>query len=219
MSRCLIVLADDHVMVRQGIRTIIEENPDMEVVAEASDGSELLEVLRNITAHLAILDITMPTISGIEAMKRIKAIYPQLKVLILTMHKGKELLEEAFAAGANGYLLKEDAPRELLNAIRTIQQGEVYVSPLIVPHLKDFYVQRHQNVNRPDLLTARETEVLKLISEGKSSKEIAAILFLSIRTVDNHRANIMRKLNMNKNTDLFKYALSKGYIDLKISPL
>jgi len=219
MSRCLIVLADDHVMVRQGIRKIIEENPNLEVVAEASDGPELLEVLRNITAHLAILDITMPTISGIEATKRIKAIYPQLKVLILTMHKGKELLEESFAAGANGYLLKEDAPRELLNAIRTIRQGEVYMSPLIVPHLKEFYVQRHQKVNRPDLLTARETEVLKLVSEGKSSKEIAAILFLSIRTVENHRANIMKKLNISKNTDLVKYAISKGYIDLNISPL
>jgi DNA-binding NarL/FixJ family response regulator len=212
MGRCLIVLADDHVMVRQGIRKIIEENPDMEVVAEASDGSELFEVLRNVTAHLAILDITMPTISGIEATKRIKAIYPQLKVLILTMHKGKELLEHAFSAGANGYLLKEDAPRELLNAIRTIQQGEIYMSPLILPYLKEFYVQRHQKINGPDLLTARETEVLKLVAEGKSSKEIAVILCLSIRTVDNHRSNIMKKLNITKNTDLVRYAISMGYI-------
>jgi DNA-binding NarL/FixJ family response regulator len=212
MSPCRIVLADDHVLVRQGIRKLIEESPDLQVVGEASDGSELLELLRNVKADLAILDITMPNISGIEATQRVKAIYPGLKVLILTMHKGRELLEHAIAAGANGYLLKEDAPRELLNAIKTIQQGEVYISPLIVPYLKDFYVQRHRKVNQPDLLTARETEVLKLVAEGKSSKEIAAMLCLSIRTVDNHRSNIMRKLNITKNTDLVKYALSMGYI-------
>ncbi len=212
MSPYRIVLADDHVLVRQGIRKLIEESPDLQVVGEASDGSELLELLRNVKADLAILDITMPNISGIEATQRVKAIYPGLKVLILTMHKGRELLEHAIAAGANGYLLKEDAPRELLNAIKTIQQGEVYISPLIVPYLKEFYVQRHRKVNQPDLLTARETEVLKLVAEGKSSKEIAAILCLSIRTVDNHRSNIMRKLNITKNTDLVKYALSMGYI-------
>jgi DNA-binding NarL/FixJ family response regulator len=212
MSPCRIVLADDHVLVRQGIRKLIEESPDLQVVGEASDGSELLELLRNVKADLAILDITMPNISGIEATQRVKAIYPGLKVLILTMHKGRELLEHAIAAGANGYLLKEDAPRELLNAIITIQQGEVYMSPLIVPYLKEFYVQRHRKVNQPDLLTARETEVLKLVAEGKSSKEIAAMLCLSIRTVDNHRSNIMRKLNITKNTDLVRYALSMGYI-------
>ena len=212
MSPCRIVLADDHVLVRQGIRKLIEESPDLQVVGEASDGSELLELLRNVKADLAILDITMPNISGIEATQRVKDIYPGLKVLILTMHKGRELLEHAIAAGANGYLLKEDAPRELLNAIKTIQQGEVYISPLIVPYLKEFYVRRHRKVNQPDLLTARETEVLKLVAEAKSSKEIAAMLCLSIRTVDNHRSNIMRKLNITKNTDLVRYAISMGYI-------
>lgn len=207
-----IVLADDHVLVRQGIRKLIEENADLQVVGEASDGSELFELLRSVKADLAILDITMPIVSGIEATQRVKAVHPELKVLILTMHKGKELLEHAFTVGANGYLLKEDAPRELLNAIRTIQQGEVYMSPLMVPHLKEFYVQRHRKADHPPVLTARETEVLKLVAEGKSSKEIAAILHLSIRTIDNHRSNIMRKLNITKNTDLVRYALSMGYI-------
>src|SRR5512139_3229485 len=176
MSPYRIVLADDHVLVRQGIRKLIEETPDLQVVGEASDGSELFELLRNVKADLAILDITMPNISGIEATQRVKAIYPGLKVLILTMHKGRELLEHAIDAGADGYLLKEDAPKELLNAIRTIQQGEVYISPLILPYLKEFYVQRHRKLNQPDLLTARETEVLKLVAEGKSSKEIAVVL-------------------------------------------
>jgi len=213
MSRYLIILADDHVMVRQGIRKIVEENPDLEVVAEASDGLELFEILRNASVHLIIADITMPNISGIEATKRIKAFYPKVKVLILTMHKGKELLEHAIAAGADGYLLKEDAPKELMNAIATIRRGEIYMSPLIVPYIKELYLQNHRPAARSDILSARETEILKLIAEGKSSKEIAAILYLSIRTVDNHRTNIMKKLNVNKNIDLVRYALSMGYID------
>jgi DNA-binding NarL/FixJ family response regulator len=206
------VLADDHVLVRQGIGKLVEENPDLQVVGEASDGSELFEILRNVKTDLAILDITMPNISGIEATQRVKAIYPRLKVLILTMHKGKELLEHAFAAGADGYLLKEDAPYELLNAIRTIQKGEIYMSPLIVPHITEFYVQSHKKNGRSELLTARETEVLKLIAEGKTSKEISALLGLSIRTVDNHRGNILRKLNVSKSVDLVRHAMSMGYV-------
>lgn len=212
MSRYLIVLADDHVMVRRGIRKIIEEDPHLEVVGEAGDGSELIQILRNEKVHLAIVDITMPNISGIELTGRIKAMYPKLKVLILTMHKGKELLEYAIAAGADGYLLKEDAPTELLDAIRSIEQGQVYISPLIVPYLKESYVQRHRKGARSELLSGREAEVLKLIAEGKSGREIAAILHLSIRTVDNHRAKIMKKLHVTKSTDLVRHALSMGYV-------
>ncbi len=207
-----IVLADDHVMVRQGIRKLIEENPDLQVVAEASDGLELIEMLRKVNADLAIMDITMPNISGIEATRRIKAIYPNLKVLILTMHKGKELLEHAIAAGADGYLLKEDAPTELVDAIKVIEEGNVYLSPLLLPNLKDAFIQEHRKGIQSTLLSRRETEVLKLIAEGKSGKEIAAILHLSIRTVDNHRANIMKKLHVSKSTDLVRHALSMGYI-------
>jgi DNA-binding NarL/FixJ family response regulator len=200
-------------MVRQGIRRIVEENHELEVVAEASDGSELFDLLRNASVNLIIADITMPNISGIEATKRVKALYPEVKVLILTMHKGKELLEHAIAAGADGYLLKEDAPKELMNAIATIRQGEIYMSPLILPYITGFYLRSLRPAARSDMLSARETEILKLIAEGKSSKEIAAILHLSIRTVDNHRARIMKKLNVSKNIDLVRHALSMGYID------
>ena len=130
MSPCRIVLADDHVLVRQGIRKLIEESPDLQVVGEASDGSELFELLRNVKADLAILDITMPNISGIEATQRVKAIYPGLKVLILTMHKGRELLEHAIAAGANGYLLKEDAPQGTPECNKDhTAGGGIHVSP------------------------------------------------------------------------------------------
>jgi DNA-binding NarL/FixJ family response regulator len=212
MSRYLIVLADDHVMVRRGLRKILEEDPHLEVVGEAGNGAELIEILRNEEAHLAIVDITMPNISGIELTGRIKVMHPRLKVLILTMHKGKELLEHAIAAGADGYLLKEDAPTELLDAISTIEQGQVYLSPLIVRHLKETFVEEHRKGARSGLLSRREAEVLKLIAEGKSGKEIAAILHLSIRTVDNHRANIMRKLHVTKCTELVRYALSMGYV-------
>jgi len=213
MSTYSIALADDHVLVRQGIRRIIEENPDLVVVAAANDGMELFDILRNTTVHLIITDITMPNVSGIEATKRIKERYPKTKVLILTMHKGKELLEHAIAAGADGYLLKEDASKELMKAIEAIRQGEIYMSPLVIPYIKELYVQNHRPAARSDILSARETEILKLIAEGKSSKEIAGILCLSIRTVDNHRANIMKKLNIGKNTDLVRYAISVGYID------
>lgn len=212
MLRYLIVLADDHVLVRSGIRKIIEEDSHLQVVGEAGDGAELLELLRHKYVHLAIVDITMPSISGIQLTERIKAMYPELKVLILTMHKGKELLEHAFEAGADGYLLKEDAPAELLDAIRTIETGQVYLSPLMVPHLKEAFVRVHRQGARAAILSRRETEVLKLIAEGKSGKEIAAILHLSTRTVDNHRANIMKKLNASKSTDLVRYALAMGYI-------
>jgi len=132
--------------------------------------------------------------------------------LILTMHKGKELLEHAIAAGADGYILKEDAPAELIDAINIIERGQIYLSPLLVPHLKEAFVQERRKGERSTLLTGRETEVLKLIAEGKSGKEIAAILHLSVRTVDNHRASIMRKLHVNKSTDLVRHALSMGYV-------
>jgi len=154
----------------------------------------------------------MPNISGIELTARIKDLYPKTKVLILTMHKGKELLEHAIGAGADGYILKEDAPTELIDAIKIIEEGQVYLSPLIVPKLKEAYVQEHRKGERSTLLSRRETEILKLIAEGKSGKEIAEILHLSYRTVNNHRANIMAKLKVSKITDLVRHAFSMGYI-------
>ncbi len=211
-TRYRIVLADDHVLVRSGIRKLIEEEPHFEVVGEAGNGPELLEILRREKANLAITDITMPNISGIELTARIKANYPELKVLILTMHKGKELLEHAIAAGADGYILKEDAPTQLIYAIKLIGQGQVYLSSLIVPHIKEAFLQNHRKSERSMLLSRREAEVLKLIAEGKSGKEIADLLNMSVRTVDNHRTKIKRKLNIRKSTDLVRYAFSMGYI-------
>ena len=211
-----IVLADDHVLVRQGLRRIIEEKAELEVIGEANDGIELLALLGEVTPDLVILDIFMPKLRGIEAIHEIKKIDPDMKILILTMHRDKEYLYLALSAGAKGYLLKEDADKELFSAIEKIRQGRTYVSPYFSEHVIDDLVQVGRKDTKPifeiDPLTYREREVLKLIAEGKSSKEIANLLFISVFTVNNHRASIMEKLNLNKATDLVKYAIRKGYI-------
>ena len=206
-----IVLAEDHVLVREGIKKIIEAIPGLQVVGEVGDGPELLAWLQDLVVDMVILDITLPSLSGIEATREIKKLYPGVKVLILTMHKKKEYLNNAIAAGVDGYLLKEDAPKELLKAIDNIRQGLIYVSPLLSSDLASLYVQsRHRDDTEPAApLSPREIEIIKMIAEGKSSKEIAQILFLSFRTIQNHRTKIMKKLNLKKNTDLVKYAIRK----------
>lgn len=208
-----IILAEDHSLVREGIKKIIESFADLAVVGEAADGMQLLELMKGLAAHMVILDISMPHLPGIEATREIKKRYPEVKVLILTMHKKKEYLNDALLAGADGYLLKEDAPKELLNAIHKIRQGGVYVSPLLSDELVHLYVENRRKL--PDEpaagLSPREIEIIKLIAEGKSSKEIAQQLFLSFRTIQNHRAKIMKKLGLKKNTDLVRYAVNKGY--------
>jgi DNA-binding NarL/FixJ family response regulator len=213
MTMYKIVLAEDHVLVREGIKKIIEAFPGLNVVGEVGDGPELLRILKRLPVDMVILDISMPSLPGIEATREIKQAYPTVKVLILTMHKKKEYLHNAMAVGVDGYLLKEDAPKELLNAIEKIRQGQVYVSPLLASDLANLYVrgQRHAEAEAAETLSPREIEVIKMIAEGKSSKEIAEILFLSFRTIQNHRAKIMKKLNLKKNTDLVKYAIHKGY--------
>jgi DNA-binding NarL/FixJ family response regulator len=215
-----IVLAEDHILVREGIKKIIEAFADLEVVGEVSDGLQLLDFLKRLPVNMVILDISMPNLSGIEATKEIKRNFPQVKVLILTMHKKREYLNDALAAGADGYLLKEDAAKELLTAIQKIRQEAVYVSPLLSAELATLYAQTRRQM--PDLaveerLTPREIEIIKLIAEGKSSKEIGALLFLSFRTIQNHRTKIMRKLKLKKNIDLVKYAIQMGYTQASAS--
>jgi len=209
-----IVLAEDHVLVREGIKKIIHDVEGFRVVGEAADGLELLELLKKLPVDLVILDISMPGLPGLEAAREIKRHYPGVKVLILTMHKKPEYLKEALLAGVDGYLLKEDAARELIRAIESLRQEEVYVSPLLSGELASLYVQSgREAAARParSPLTRREIQIIKLIAEGKSSREIAEMLFLSFRTVQNHRTKIMRKLNLRKSTDLVKYAIHQGY--------
>jgi DNA-binding NarL/FixJ family response regulator len=165
---------------------------------------------------MIVLDISMPNLRGLEAIHEIKGVCPNVKVLILTMHKDRDYLYQAIAAGAKGYLLKEDAEKELFSAIEKVRQGRIYVSPKLSEELVDDLTKTHsgdrQPSFKPDSMTPREREVLKLIAEGKSGKEIADLLSISVRTVEHHRANLMAKLSLKKTADLVKYALQKGYV-------
>jgi DNA-binding NarL/FixJ family response regulator len=207
-----IVIADDHVLFRQGLKGILDGAADLEVVGEAGDGLELLSLLNlsKSTPDLVILDISMPNLRGIEVIPEIKVIHPKMKILIVTMHKDKEYLYQALAAGAEGYFLKKDADAELFVAIEKIRKGGIYVSPYLSELIGDW--EQIQQGFRKSILTNREREILKLIAEGRSNKEIGDLLSISVHTAERHRANIMRKLNLKKTADLVKYAIEKGYI-------
>jgi DNA-binding NarL/FixJ family response regulator len=196
------------------LKGIIDGKADLEVVGEAGDGLELLKILEKAQPQMTILDISMPNLRGIEALHEIKKTYPEVKVLILTMHKDAEYLHQAIAAGAEGYLLKEDADPDLFSAIEKVRQGKIYISPRLSDDMVDDWAQmrRGDRVPSGDPLTVREREVLKLIAEGKSSKEVGDILFISARTVERHRANIMGKLKLKNTAEMVKYALHKGYV-------
>ncbi len=216
MGSYRIVLADDHLMFRQGLRRILEERSDLEVVGEVDCGLELLKLLEKLVPDLIILDISMPNLRGLEAIRDIKMNHPKVRILVLTMHKDKEYLHQARTAGAEGYLLKEDADTELFSAIDRVRQGKIYVSPNFSEGLTDDWIKisrgEYGSSFDPERLTIRERQVLKLIAEGKSAKEIGNLLFISARTVEHHRANIMEKLNLKRIADLVKYAIQKGYV-------
>ncbi len=203
MGAYQIILADDHVMIRQGLKKLIEAKSDMKVIGEAADGVELLSFLSVLTTHMVILDISMPNLGGIEAVREIKKKFPRVKVLVLTMHR--EYLQKALASGADGYLLKEDADRELFSAIENLRRGKTHISPSLRGEMES------GKVLYPPLST-REIEVLKLIAGGKQNKEIAEILSISIRTVETHRASIMSKLRLKNTANLVNYAIQQGYI-------
>ena len=199
-----IVLADDHALIRQGLRRLIQGVDDLEVTGEAGNGIELLSLLSDISPRMVILDISMPNLRGIEAVHAIKTRHPDVKILILTMHK--EYLHQALSAGADGYLLKEDADRDLFSAIENIRHGRLYVSPRLAGELLG------NRPPAPEPLSRREKEILLLIAKGKSNKEIGEALFISVRTVESHRASILKKLKIKNTADLVKYAILKGYI-------
>ncbi len=216
MDAYRIIIADDHAMFRQGMKALIDEKPDLEVVGEANDGFELLKLLDKLQPDMVILDVSMPGLRGIEITREIKKKYPRLIILILTMHKNKEYLYHALSAGARGYLLKEDSDVELFTAIEAIRKGGVYVTRLMAGEVAEdlSHVVKGKMPLHSDLLTDRETQVLKLVAEGNSNREIADLLHISPRTVGNHRDNIKSKLHINNTADLVKYAIQKGLTDL-----
>lgn len=211
-----VILADDHVMFRQGIKRLLGDMKGIEVIAEAGDGLELLSLLRKARPQMVILDISMPRLRGLEAAKEIKTSFPQVKILILSMHRNTEYFYNAISSGAEGYLLKEDADRELFTAIEKIRTGERYVSPILLGDLSKDVIELRGGHRKPasEDLSIREREILKLVAEGKTSPEIGDLLCISVRTVQNHRANIMRKLNIKNTTDLLRYAYRRGYTSL-----
>ena len=216
MTKYRILLADDHILFREGLKLLICQKPDLEVVGEAGDGLETLDLLNAIKPDMIILDISMPNMRGMEAIKEIKVIRPEVKILMLTMHKDKDYLNKAISAGAHGYVLKEDAHRELFSAIERVRYGKLYVSPKLSEELAEDWARMQRGEYSPsaekEVLTNREREILQLIAEGKTSKEIALLLHISNRTVEGHRAKIMEKLNLKKVAELIKYALQKGFI-------
>ena len=209
-----IILADDHTLFRHVLRKSIESFPDLEVIGEVSNGMELLQLLMKLQPDLIVMDISMPMMQGIEAAQEVKKYYPKIKILILTMHSSHDHLRNALASGADGYLLKENAYEDLINAIRTIQKGKQYISNLVYPKIKEIILSDKDCSKSTSDLTMRETVILKLISEGKSTREIADLLFISIQTVNRHRFNIKHKLGLKADADLIKYAIAKGYTAL-----
>jgi two-component system response regulator NreC len=213
-----LMLADDHVVVRSGLRMLLEARPDIDIVAEAESGREAVEKAKVVHPDVILMDIQMPDMNGIEATERIKQVSPDTAVLALTMHEDDHYFFEMLHAGASGYVPKRAAPDELLKAIHIVSEGNVFLYPSLASRLVQDYLRRAEAGDQPmvqDDLTPRELEVLTLIAEGLTNPEIADRLVISVKTVDRHRENIMRKLNMHSRIDLVKYAIKMGLIDLE----
>jgi DNA-binding NarL/FixJ family response regulator len=210
-----ILLADDHAMVRRGLRMVLDAEPDLEVVDEASDGAEALDRILQGDVDLAILDVTMPRMTGLQAARELRRRGSEAKVLVLSMHDNEQYLYEALKAGASGYVLKSAAHKDLVEAVRAAMRGEPFLYPgAITALIKDFLTHAHDGgPDRENPLTPREEEVTKLIAEGNTSKEIAALLVLSEKTVERHRANILEKLGLRDRVDLTRYAIRRGLIE------
>lgn len=208
-----VILADDHAMFREGIKRLLDDMEGVHVIGEASDGLDLISLMQEVKPDLVVLDISMPRLGGLEAAKQIKRDFPQVKVLILSMHRDLEYFHDALASGAEGYLLKEDADTDLYTAISRIQRGERYVSPILSDDMARALLELRKGPPKTgsQRISAREKEILKLVAEGRTSAEIAQMLCISVRTVQNHRANIMRKLGVRNASDLLRYAFRKGY--------
>ena len=213
-----LLLADDHAVVRSGLRMLLQAQPDMIIVGEAETGQEAIRRVAELSPDVVLMDIEMPGMNGIEATRRIKANAPASAVLALTMYEDDQYFFEMLRAGASGYVPKRAAPDELVSAIRAVSRGEVFLYPSLAGRLVQDYLRRGpagEGETPNDELTPREQEVLTLIAQGFSNNEIADRLVISAKTVDRHRENIMRKLNLHNRVDLVKYALRKGLIGLE----
>jgi DNA-binding NarL/FixJ family response regulator len=211
-----ILLADDHTILRDGIRSLIEDEPDMEVIGEAEDGHSAVKMTAQLGPDVVVMDIAMPLLNGLEATRQIKRNHPQVRVLILTMHENEEYIRQVLATGAMGYILKDAAARELLGAIRAVHRGEAVLSPAITRLVIEDYLRWGEPQLEPvsNGLSAREREVLQLIAEGYTNKQIGEILCISVKTVQAHRNNLMQKLDLHDRGELIKYAIQKKIIEI-----
>jgi DNA-binding NarL/FixJ family response regulator len=207
-----ILIADDFPIVRSGLRRVLDAKNDLEVVAEAQDGAEAVEMALANDVHLVILDVAMPRMTGIQAAAELHKRKPELRILILSMHDSEQFLFEALKAGASGYVLKSSADTDIVAACRAAMRGEMFLYASAVTTLVHDYVERGGEGDHFDILTPRELEVLKLIAEAYSSKEIAVELFISVKTVERHRQNILGKLGMSDRVELTRYAIRRGLI-------
>lgn len=211
-----ILLADDHTILRAGLKKMLNSQPDMEVIGEAQDGRQAIQESQRLQPDIVLMDITMPDINGIEATRQIKKLCPEIKVLVLTMHEHDEYVFQALRAGASGYMLKEAADTDLFSALRVIQSGKFYLSPAAQSVMVGDYLQRVRTGEEKDSyssLTEREREILKLVAEGFTNNQIAERLVISPKTVDTHRTHIMDKLNLHSRAELVKYAMRRGLLE------
>ena len=215
MNPIRVLLADDHTLVRAGLRKLLESIAGLEVVGEAGDGLELLELADRLRPQIVLMDIAMPGLNGLEATGRLLKTLPDVKVLVLSMHQNAEYVRQALRQGAVAYLLKDAAPQELELALRAVLRGETYLSPAVSKGVVSDYVQRLRSDEKPeDALTPRQREVLQLIAEGQSTKEIARRLDLSVKTVETHRTQLMKQLDIHEVAGLVRYAIREGLVSV-----
>ncbi|MEI8156503.1 MAG: response regulator transcription factor [Burkholderiales bacterium] len=215
MTSVRVLLADDHTLVRAGLRKLLESIPGMEVVGEAGDGLQLLEMVEKLQPQVVLMDIAMPGLNGLEATGRLVKAWPSIRVLILSMHQNAEYVRQALRQGAVAYLLKDAAPLELEWALSAVLRGETYLSPAVSKGVVSDYVQRLRSEEQPaEALTPRQREVLQLIAEGHSTKEIARRLDLSVKTVETHRTQLMKQLDIHEVAGLVRYAIREGLVSV-----
>jgi two-component system response regulator NreC len=214
-NRIRVLLAEDHTIVRKGLRSLLDGEAGIEVIGEAEDGREAIEKVQQLRPDVVLMDITMPGLNGLEATRQIKKRFPEVKVVVLTVHANEEYIFQILRAGASGYLVKQAAPTELLSAIQAAYRGESFLSPSISKKVIEEYIQQAEATAEQDSydqVTNRQREVLQLIAEGHSNREIAELLHISVKTVETHRANLMDKLDIHSTAELTQYAIRKGVI-------
>ena len=216
MSALRILIADDHEVARNGIRCVLESHAGWEVCGEATDGREAVELVGRLKPDVLLLDIGMPNLNGLDATRQILAMMPEARILILTVHDSEQVVREVLAAGARGFLLKSDAGRDLLAAVEALQHRRTFFTPKVAQMMLDGYLRPHEESDAPAqcVLTPREREVIQLVAEGKTTKEVATALCLSVKTAETHRTNLMRKLNLHSVAEITLYAVRNGIVQI-----